>query len=146
MWQPYDPRDRGVDALERWIRKHYRFEILNGGNFDCCTGTCVKLEAAGRVVEVDYSELVRWDLDETHGGDYFPTVDDLLKEAVRRWHADPTPRLHRVSYLHASYPKWWSLNEQIVTAANEVEAVAAVERGVDYPITVVAVREVFVKE
>ncbi len=148
MWQPYDPRDSGIVALEKWLRKHYRFEIVNGGNFDTCTATVVKLRGGTRKVEVDYSELVRWSPDESHGDDYFPTVDDLLKEAIRRWHADTTVKRFSatVKYRTDPMPVWESGTAiMLYDTVSESEVAAAVYAEFGEAASIHAMREYFTR-
>lgn len=82
-----------LEELQKWNRKHYRFRIECGGNVQPGDGVFVELKAGGRTVVVGEEEME--DLIEGH----YPFIEELVLEALRRWHADTTPKRFR---MH-----WW---------------------------------------
>jgi hypothetical protein len=92
-----------LTLLEEWNRKHYHFKVQACGNTQPGSGPFVELTAAGRTVTVGDYELVKPDPDdETQTPDQWPTLEELIKEAIRRWHADTSPKHYRVLF-HADY-------------------------------------------
>jgi hypothetical protein len=124
-------------ALERWGRKHYRYEIHGGPGVMPGDEGWVRLSAAGRTVTVSHCEMDRGGEDEngddttTHYGD----VADSIREALRLWHADTTPKRFSVTVYtpggHHLLPapervKYWVHPEQVtvwLVAGTEAEAV-----------------------
>lgn len=82
--------------LEEFNRKGYRFKIASGGNFQPGDGVHVELSCswmdkskekdAGKSLIVSEEELTRFA--EFDGGkDYFPTITDVITEAIKQWDA-----------------------------------------------------------
>ncbi len=81
-----------LQALDQWNRKYYSFSLEANGNMQVGDGPFIVLSGGGRKVTVsDY------DLSEYENGRY-PTLDDLVTEALRLWHADTTEKRYRVLY------------------------------------------------
>jgi hypothetical protein len=78
-----------MEKLSEWCRKGYRFTLGCGGLFMPGDGFYIKLEAARRVVEVDDCDACFRDEDGEPGhGD----LEEVIEEAIRRWHADGTAK------------------------------------------------------
>jgi hypothetical protein len=86
--------DKNVEALtklEAWVRKHRSYSVATGSNCQPGDGLTVTLQGAKnhygdesrRVVVGDY-EL--WD----HGSDKFPSIADVILEALKRWDGPQT--------------------------------------------------------
>lgn len=97
---PDETKD-ALTLLDDWCRKHYRYKIEGNGFCQPGDGHTVTLTAAGRTVQVSDYELVTGDEDDDTPSQW-PTLDELVKEAIQRWHADTTPKHFRV-YFHADY-------------------------------------------
>lgn len=84
--------DDALAELEKWNRKHYRFTVGCGGNVQPGDGVFVELVAAGRKVLVDEYDCPQRDED----GLPAATMADIIREALRRWHADANPKWFRL--------------------------------------------------
>jgi hypothetical protein len=82
-----------LSQLEKWVRKHYTFEISCGPNVQPGEGFVVKLHSPARTVEVGETELETQDAD---GGWVSPSLSEVIEEAMRRWHADDRTKLYQV--------------------------------------------------
>ena len=79
-----DTPDDPLAMLAAWNRKGYYFTLASGGNYQPGDGVSCNLAAAGRTVCVCDVEL------DTE--DHWSTVADVVREALRQWHADTTPK------------------------------------------------------
>lgn len=122
-----------LTELEAWLRKHYTAEIALGPGTDHCDEGYVQLRAGGRAVTV-----MPYDKPQPEGGDapldrY--TTAEMIREALRLWHADASPKVYRVMVSTrepveppAGAEFWGSAGTSFMVravAANEPEAAAA---------------------
>lgn len=79
--------------LAQWNRKFYSFQVCTYGNMCPGDGPHVKLTGGGRTVEVYDFQLQNYD-------DIPPEniVDEVILEALRRWHADTTTKNFQILY------------------------------------------------
>lgn len=134
-----DEEDRkagaSLRALDAWCRKHYRAAVHLGPSVMPGDEGHVELNAGGRKVVVDFYDIAVWDEGE---GEYknWPSAADLIREALRRWHADDKPKVFRVLVYHeAGFARpegaraWTDAGTEFtITARNEAEAVAEAQR------------------
>lgn len=129
-----------IGALEAWCRKGYTARIDFGPSYQPGDEGYVELKAAGRKVQVGFIDCDVWDeeKEETiHTGD----ATDAILEALRLWHADPTPKLFKVIIWHGAdlvrpestadiRVRPWTdhATEFTMTVQNEAAAIAAAER------------------
>jgi hypothetical protein len=126
----------GLEALEQWVRKRYSFEFKSGTYLQIGDESSITLKGGGREVTVSEVDMAC----EAPGDDMaWPTLEELMAEALRRWHADPSPKAFRVLLEFggglapepvAGFSQRWCHNDSLmcyVTAANDAGAVAACE-------------------
>lgn len=80
-----------LEQLTKWDRKYYRFKIESYGHI-MGDGVTVELYGGGRKVCVNDSDLANYE-----NGQY-PTLDETIKEAIHRWHADASIKNYRVIF------------------------------------------------
>ena len=108
-----DEEDRkagaALRALEEWHRKHYTAAIHLCNSVMPGDEGWVELAAGGRKVVVDFHDLTVWDEKEDEYS-FWPSTADLIREALRRWHADDAPKWFQVCLdwedgFQPSYPE-----------------------------------------
>lgn len=131
---------RALRALEAWCRKSYTARIDFGPSYQPGDEGYVELKAAGRKVQVGFIDCDVWDEEKeetVHTGD----AADAILEALRLWHADPTPKKFQVIVWHGPgllrpentpdirvRPWTNESTEFVLTAPNEAAAVAIAEK------------------
>lgn len=123
--------DDALGVLEKWSRKGYSYTIQSGPNYQPGDGPCVTLSAAGRKVVVDEFNLAKHD-DETGEQLTYPTLAEIIHEALRLWHADESPKWFRLYVYDEERPpvgdlrEWGSLSgkrwEVSIAATSEADA------------------------
>lgn len=125
--------DSPTQQLEKWARKHYRYTIRNHGNVMPGDGTELILEAAGRKVSV---------FDEDYQTEDRPalSLDELILEGLRQWHADTKPKNFEILFEADAAPasdcdgimfQEWVRGSTVMAylvARNEQEAVDALRQ------------------
>jgi hypothetical protein len=91
----WNGKERPMNALEqlaKWDRKYYMYKLETGRHIQPGDGLCVTLYGGGRKVQVGEEELEDWEKE------IYPTIDEVILEAIRRWHADDTIKNYSVIY------------------------------------------------
>lgn len=124
-----------IDALEKWLRKHYSAEIHLGPSVMPGDEGWVKLSSGYRSVTADVMDF-EWSDDEPAPS---PSIRELVAEAFRKWKADRRPKRVHMIWWHTSAAgtgaverydtkqpvRSWGLD---VIAETETDAVEGVER------------------
>jgi hypothetical protein len=95
-----------LEELEAWSRKHYRYTIINGGSMQPGDGVYVELEAGDRKVGVGECDLE---------GKLYGTLEEVIREAIRIWHADRSPKNYSVLGF------WHDGNESSLRAGSDLK-------------------------
>lgn len=72
--------------LHNWTREHYNFTLHANGGDKLKGGSYIVLKGGGRTVQVIESQLD------------VPTIDNLINEALSRWHEDETEKHFAILY------------------------------------------------
>lgn len=127
-----------LDSLSEWSRKYYKYRIETCGNVQPGDGISVHLEAGGRKVSVYEEDLAHKDDEPRH-----VSIDEVILEAIRLWHADSSMKKYHCFWSHEdSYPPYesdtvnkviWTkgVYHAVIHAINEQEAKAKILSG--YP-------------
>lgn len=124
-----------LEELEAWNRKGYYWSINCGGNYQPGDGVTVTLSAAGRKVQVGDYELEVWEEDGDSSNTFYPSIGDVIHEAIKRWHSDTTPKTFRVLWtdknlVPETLTGWdvWCGNAKykVLTVGTEAEALEAI--------------------
>jgi hypothetical protein len=70
-----------LEKLQKWNRKYYKFTIGTGGNYQPGDGLYIKLENSLRSVVVCDTDFSDWP-------DKQVSIEQLIEEALKQWHAD----------------------------------------------------------
>lgn len=96
-----------LEELNKWTRKYYTWEIHCGPNIQPGDGLWIKLHGGGRTVFVGEEELTDWE------NDKYPTIEEVILEALNRWHSDDSPKCYKLYWSTYNLPQHKEPDENI---------------------------------